>query len=76
MTVRDNGVGIPRRDHRRIFGDFYRGHGMQRSRGSGLGLAICRKTMIAHGGTIRIVESSSAGTTFALEFPRSLLRED
>lgn len=76
VTVRDNGVGIPRRDHRRIFGDFYRGHGMQRSRGSGLGLAICRKTMIAHGGTIRIVESSSAGTTFALEFPRSLLRED
>ncbi|MBK6915860.1 MAG: HAMP domain-containing histidine kinase [Deltaproteobacteria bacterium] len=76
VTVRDNGVGIPRRDHRRIFDDFYRGHGMQRSRGSGLGLAICRKTMIAHGGTIRIVESSSAGTTFALEFPRSLLRED
>ncbi|MBX7077582.1 MAG: HAMP domain-containing histidine kinase [Nannocystaceae bacterium] len=73
VSVRDNGVGIPRREHRRIFADFYRVGGGQRSRGSGLGLAICRKTMAAHGGSIRILESSAAGTTFALEFPADLM---
>ncbi len=69
VLVRDNGVGIPRREHRRIFGDFYRGHRGPAARGSGLGLAICRKTMAAHGGRIRIAASSAAGTTFALDFP-------
>jgi signal transduction histidine kinase len=71
VLVRDNGIGIPRREHRRIFGDFYRGHRNPGARGSGLGLAICRKTMAAHGGRIRIAASSAAGTTFALDFPVS-----
>jgi two-component system sensor histidine kinase SenX3 len=75
LLVSDNGVGIPRREHRRIFGDFYRGRGTPTSRGSGLGLAICRKTMAAHGGRIRIVSSSPLGTTFALEFPHSALED-
>ncbi|MBC8069014.1 MAG: HAMP domain-containing histidine kinase, partial [Deltaproteobacteria bacterium] len=75
VQVSDNGVGIPRREHRRIFGDFYRAGGMPASRGSGLGLAICRKTMAAHGGRIRITSSSSAGTTFALEFPPGMMEE-
>lgn len=75
VLVTDNGVGIPRREHRRIFGDFYRGRGTPTSRGSGLGLAICRKTMAAHGGKIRIVASSPLGTTFALEFPLAALEE-
>jgi signal transduction histidine kinase len=72
VLFRDNGVGIPRREHRRIFGDFYRGHRSPGGRGSGLGLAICRKTMAAHGGRIRIAASSAAGTTFALDFPASV----
>ena len=75
VLVTDNGVGIPRREHRRIFGDFYRGRGTPPSRGSGLGLAICRKTMTAHGGKIRIAASSPLGTTFALEFPLAALEE-
>lgn len=73
LFVTDNGVGIPRREHRRIFDDFYRAGGSPASRGSGLGLAICRKTMAAHGGRIRITRSSSAGTTFALEFPAAMV---
>lgn len=75
LFVSDNGVGIPRKEHRRIFGDFYRGAGGNPgARGSGLGLAICRKTMAAHGGRIRIAHSSAKGTTFALEFPASSLQ--
>jgi signal transduction histidine kinase len=75
LLVSDNGVGIAKKEHKRIFGDFYRAGGTPASRGSGLGLAICRKTMEAHGGRIRITRSSSAGTTFALEFPRAMVEE-
>ncbi len=75
LFVTDNGVGIPRREHRHIFGDFYRGRTTPTSRGSGLGLAICRKTMAAHGGKIRIATSGPLGTTFALEFPLSALED-
>ena len=75
LLVSDNGVGIPKKEHKRIFGDFYRAGGSPPSRGSGLGLAICRKTMAAHGGRIRITRSSSAGTTFALEFPAAMVEE-
>ncbi|MEM1032546.1 MAG: HAMP domain-containing sensor histidine kinase [Myxococcota bacterium] len=68
ITVRDNGTGIPDGQTERIFDDFHRA-GEQTTRGSGLGLAICRKIVDAHGGDIRVRETSEAGTTFALFFP-------
>lgn len=35
----------------------------------GLGLAIARELMRAHGGDIRLVRSTGAGTVFRLELP-------
>jgi len=64
LRVRDNGVGIPTGEQRRVFGDFYRPAGSTRSRGSGLGLAICRRVVEAHGGRIRVADSGPDGTTF------------
>lgn len=71
IRVRDNGVGIPRADTKRVFGDFYRAGSSSGRRGSGLGLSICRKIARAHGGDIRVAETGPEGTTFAVEFPRS-----
>ena len=34
--------------------------------GTGLGLAIVRDLMVAHGGTIELVETGSSGTIFRL----------
>jgi signal transduction histidine kinase len=74
LEVADNGVGIPAAERSRIFADFYRAPGT-RARGSGLGLAICRHIMQAHDGSIEIAQSSPEGTTFALSFPATILRE-
>jgi signal transduction histidine kinase len=71
VSVRDHGIGIPRREQRRIFRKFYRvqrelGGGPQ---GTGLGLAIVDHTMRGHGGFVRVESEPGAGSTFSLHFP-------
>lgn len=71
VDVRDHGIGIARREQRRIFRKFYRvgrelGGGPQ---GTGLGLAIVDHTMRGHGGYVRVDSEPGRGSTFSLHFP-------
>lgn len=73
ISVKDNGVGIPRGDLKRVFKRFYRvvstpGHQIK---GSGLGLFIVRSIAQRHGGRA-YAESDGAGkgTTVTIELPR------
>ncbi len=71
VDVRDHGIGIARREQRRIFRKFYRvgrelGGGPQ---GTGLGLAIVDHTMRGHGGYVRVDSEPGHGSTFSLHFP-------
>jgi two-component system sensor histidine kinase SenX3 len=71
VTVRDHGIGIPRRDLERIFERFYR---VDRARsrdtgGTGLGLAIVRHVASNHRGEIRVESHEGAGSTFTLRLP-------
>ena len=63
FEVTDNGAGIPRGEHARIFDKFYRiDDRLSRTReGSGLGLAIVKHIVRAHKG--RVVVESGAGKT-------------
>ena len=72
ISVRDEGIGIPRREHRRIFDKFYRVDERLSAaiEGSGLGLAIVRHVMQAHGGHIELVSSPGRGSAFTLVVPR------
>ncbi len=63
VTVRDHGIGIPRRDLERIFERFYR---VDRARsrdtgGTGLGLAIVRHVASNHRGEIRVESREGRG---------------
>ena len=71
FEVTDNGAGIPRDEHKRIFEKFYRmDDRLSRTReGSGLGLAIVKHTMRAHGGHIVLDSTPGNGSTFRLLFP-------
>jgi signal transduction histidine kinase len=60
LSVRDEGPGVPDADRARIFDRFYRG----RRGGAGLGLAIAQWIAQTHGGSVRLAESSAAGSTF------------
>jgi two-component system, OmpR family, sensor histidine kinase SenX3 len=71
LWVRDEGVGIPRRDQERIFERFYR---VDRARsrwtgGTGLGLAIVRHVAAYHGGDVAVDSVEGDGSTFTLSLP-------
>jgi signal transduction histidine kinase len=71
VSVRDHGIGIPRKEQGRIFRKFYRVHrdlggGPQ---GTGLGLAIVDHTMRGHGGFVHVESEPDKGSTFTLHFP-------
>jgi signal transduction histidine kinase len=66
ITVDDTGPGMPQKARQNLFAAF---RGSARSGGTGLGLAIARELVLAHGGTIALVEKASIGTQFRIEIP-------
>ena len=71
LAIRDNGIGIPSREHERIFERFYRvdrGRGRD-SGGTGLGLAIVRHVMTNHGGEVTLSSHEGEGSVFTLRLP-------
>jgi two-component system, OmpR family, phosphate regulon sensor histidine kinase PhoR len=68
LWVRDQGVGIPRREQRNIFEKFYRvDERLSREvEGSGLGLAIVRHVVQAHQGRIEVDSEPGRGSTFTI----------
>ena len=72
VIVRDNGVGIDPRYHRRIFEKFFqvedpltRHHG-----GSGLGLFFVQGIVDAHGSAVKVSSKLGNGTKFSFTIPR------
>lgn len=71
IEVRDSGIGIPERDHRRIFDRFVRlDPALSRGvGGTGLGLYICRELVVRMGGRISVRSHEGDGSTFTVELP-------
>ena len=68
--VKDNGVGIDAKNHRRIFEMFYRVKGTEAKEGTGLGLAIVERVVRAHGGKVWVASEKGEGATFFFSLPR------
>ena len=66
ITIDDTGPGMPFKARENLFAPF---RGAARSGGTGLGLAIARELVLAHGGTIALVEKPGPGTMFRIEIP-------
>ncbi|MGX7199326.1 cell wall metabolism sensor histidine kinase WalK [Enterococcus nangangensis] len=78
FSVRDQGLGIPKKDLNKIFERFYRVD-KARSRaqgGTGLGLAISKEVMKAHGGDIWVTSEEGRGSAFYISLPYEPYEED
>jgi PAS domain S-box-containing protein len=72
VVVRDNGVGIAREHHDRVFEIFQTlGPRSGGKGGTGIGLAIVKKVAESHRGRVWIESEPGRGTAFHVAFPRS-----
>ncbi|MBW2020539.1 MAG: HAMP domain-containing protein [Deltaproteobacteria bacterium] len=72
VTVKDTGIGIPRKDLNRIFERFYRVD-KNRSRemgGTGLGLSIVKHIILGHGGRVWVRSELEKGSAFSFSLPK------
>ncbi len=71
LVVTDNGPGIPPRERRRIFDQFYRADDLltRTVEGTGLGLTIVRSIVRAHGGRIVVDDAPGGGSRFSVVLP-------
>ncbi len=71
VSVIDHGPGLKPDEMRRIFEPFFRAD-PSRSRdsgGAGLGLSIVSAVVAAHGGSVKVRQTSGGGATFEVELP-------
>ncbi|MDD4869241.1 MAG: ATP-binding protein [Kiritimatiellae bacterium] len=68
ISFKDRGIGIEKKELRRIFKRFYRVRATADSNvsGVGLGLALCRHVTEAHGGWIEVDSELGKGSTFSV----------
>lgn len=72
INIRDHGMGIPRKEQKRIFEKFYRiseGHSYSTS-GYGLGLYYVQSVVERHHGTITVTSTYGEGTCLTIKLPR------
>ncbi|MBT5185447.1 MAG: HAMP domain-containing histidine kinase [Kordiimonadaceae bacterium] len=65
IDITDTGPGIPDKIKQNLFEPFKSGS----NGGAGLGLAISKEIIIAHGGTLELIESNDKGSTFRITLP-------
>ena len=71
--IKDNGIGIDKKQQRKIYDKFYRvtDGDIQQAKGFGLGLNFVKKIMDAHKGNISVESALGKGSTFTIKIPRS-----
>jgi|GEM_PF-1225381 len=72
FVVRDNGIGIDKEYHEKIFQIFQRVHVDRNIEGTGIGLSIVKKIIEKYGGKIDVFSESGKGSKFEFTIPREL----
>jgi len=75
FEIGDNGRGVAKEDHQRIF-DLFRRSGAQDRPGEGIGLAHVRALVRRLGGDITLESELGVGTTFRVSLPRVLRKQE
>ncbi|BCH62768.1 hypothetical protein RvVAR0630_pl09100 (plasmid) [Agrobacterium vitis] len=69
LSISDNGPGIPREEHERVFDRFYRLEKSRTTAGSGLGLTLVKAIVGLHGANINLLDNDP-GLSVVVGFPQ------
>ena len=69
FTIRDYGIGIPKKNQVTLFDAFVRADNASDFEGCGLGLSIVKQFVEMHGGTITFSSIEGKGSTFIVKLP-------
>ncbi len=71
ISVKDQGIGIPKEDLKLIWDRFYKSDSSRGKdkKGTGLGLSITKEIINAHGEHINVVSTQGEGTEFTFSLP-------
>jgi signal transduction histidine kinase len=69
IQIIDFGIGIPEKDHPKLFNTFFRASNTNGIQGTGLGLYIVKTFTEKNSGTIQLESQLGKGTTVKLQFP-------
>ena len=72
LSVRDNGIGIRKKDFKKIFGAFQRTQTSRGIEGTGLGLAIVKEIAEQHSGEVWVEPGPEKGTSFYMSISKDL----
>ncbi|MGS0527091.1 sensor histidine kinase [Zobellia nedashkovskayae] len=76
IEVTDEGIGIPTEDQGHLFQRFYRAKNASNYEGTGLGLNIVKQYVLLMEGSITFKSNLDQGTTFTIELPINLLKNE
>jgi PAS domain S-box-containing protein len=76
FTVQDNGAGIPRQFHNRVWEIFQTLQPRDKVEGAGIGLALVKKNVEARGGRAWLESTESEGTTVHFLWPKRIEEEE
>jgi PAS domain S-box-containing protein len=71
--IQDNGIGMKKKDLKKIFGLFTRLHNRDSYEGTGIGLAYCIKVVKKHNGNIWVDSELGEGSTFYFTISKTLI---
>lgn len=78
LRIKDQGIGISKKDQEKIFNRFYQGSKGKESEqtGSGIGLDLVNYLVGALGGTIKLESDEGKGTEFIIKLPINILKNE